>query len=307
MSKSVRERECESAGTPLPLLPHGHTPALPRGFTLIEILVSITLMIILLSAITIIFMKTTETVAGAEARTVVYDQAKYALDIMEGDLLGCLSFNRGQQRFCMENGRANGPGEMPTYGAPGNHVGNAADRLLFRATTAVGNTMQTAEVTYELIPGSKAIGKDGSSLKDGDPDRAATLRNSPPRPLFTLVRRTRVPGRDNAEIYGEMPVDAAGEMVPDSEIAFFVTSFNLEYLANTMSFSQLEPSYFTQEELGRERTGWDPLGNGEGPNDGENGATPYRVPCIRVTLMIVDDVGERSERAIVKEIWLPMG
>src|SRR5688572_10694588 len=100
----------------------GARPSRPQeGFTLIEILVSLALMTILISAITLIFTKTTETVAGAEARTTVYDNAKYALDVMEADLLGCVGFTRGQQRFIMENGKANGIGEIPEYGKPGEH------------------------------------------------------------------------------------------------------------------------------------------------------------------------------------------
>lgn len=270
----------------------------PAGFTLIEILVAIVLMVILLSAITTIFMRTTETVAGAEARTAVYDNAKYALDVMESDLLGCLSFTRGQQRFIMENGKSAGAGEMPTFGSAGNHVGNACDRLIFRTTTAVGNMMQTAEVTYELIPGNKAIAKDGFSLKDGDPEARETRRNLPPRPLYTLVRRTRVPNKERSDVYDTLPSDAAGNVVPDAELCRFITSLNLEYLASTMSFSQLEPSPFPPT---------DPLGDGRGPNDGENQGTPFRVPQIRVTLTICDDVGERSERTIPKAIWIPMG
>src|SRR5262245_48219037 len=55
-------------------------PRSAGGFTLIEILVAIALMVILMSAVTVIFMNTTETVAGAEARTDVYNNARYALD-----------------------------------------------------------------------------------------------------------------------------------------------------------------------------------------------------------------------------------
>jgi hypothetical protein len=41
------------------------------------------------------------------------------------------------------------------------------------------------------------------------------------------------------------------------------------------------------------------------PND--QGANPLRVPCIRVTLVIVEDTSERQERAFSKEIVIPMG
>ena len=60
------------------------------GFTLVELLIAIILMMILLSAITLIFMRTTDTVAISEARTTVYTNARYALDMMKNDLMGCL-------------------------------------------------------------------------------------------------------------------------------------------------------------------------------------------------------------------------
>jgi prepilin-type N-terminal cleavage/methylation domain-containing protein len=278
------------------------------GFTLIELLISIILMLILLSAITLIFMRTTETVAIAQARMSVYTNARYALDIMENDLLGCLSFNSGVQRFCMENGKANGAGNMPLYGVTGNHIGNAADRLIFRSTTTIGNTVQTGEITYELIPASMSIGA-GGVVTGGDGTRQQTMKNAPYRPLYTLIRRARVANPTNPTVYDQMPVAAdpiTGAPVPvnDMELCYFVTSFNLEYYANNMNFSQLEPSYFTQASGSG---AYDPLGNGQGANDGAGGAQPYRVPFVRVTLTIVDDIGERQERTISKTMWIPMG
>ena len=67
------------------------------GFTLIELLISIALMMILVVAITMIFVNTTETVATQEARMTVYTNARYALDIMENDLLGAFGLNAPQQ------------------------------------------------------------------------------------------------------------------------------------------------------------------------------------------------------------------
>jgi prepilin-type N-terminal cleavage/methylation domain-containing protein len=273
------------------------------GFTLIELLISIILMLILLSAITLIFMRTTETVAIAQARMSVYTNARYALDIMENDLLGTVSFNGGQ-RFCMENGKTNGPGAMPTYGVTGNHFATAADRFVFRATTTVANTVQTAEITYELIPGNMALGPSGAIVA-GDPQRGATMRNAPYRPLFTLIRRARVANPTNPSVYDQIPVDSFGNPANDTELCYYVTSFNLEYYANNMTFSQLEPSYFTQAAAGG--GAYDPLGNGAGGNDGFGGGTALRVPYVRVTMTIVDDIGERQERTISKAMWIPMG
>src|SRR5258705_13625244 len=64
-----------------------------EAFTLIELLISIALMMILMVAITMIFVTTTDTVAVQEARMTVYTNARYALDIMENDLLGAFGLN----------------------------------------------------------------------------------------------------------------------------------------------------------------------------------------------------------------------
>ncbi len=58
-----------------------------QGFTLIELLISIILMIILLSAVTMVFVHTTETVTVSQARTQVYTEARRATDLLEEDLL----------------------------------------------------------------------------------------------------------------------------------------------------------------------------------------------------------------------------
>jgi len=67
------------------------------GFTLIELLISIALMMVLIMAVTMIFVNTTEVVAIQQARMTVYTNARYALDIMENDLLGAFGLNAPPQ------------------------------------------------------------------------------------------------------------------------------------------------------------------------------------------------------------------
>ncbi len=308
------------------------------GFTLIELLVSIILMVILLSAVTLIFVRTTETVAISQARVTVYTNARYALDVMENDLLGCLPFNNGTQRMILENGRTNpapgtgGPvvGTAPTA-TLGSHystsAGAAADLLLFRATTSVGNTVQTAEVCYHLVPGNRAmpipsgsasplptLSTSGGGLLAGDPNRGGTLR-PPYRPIYTLVRRVRVPDpgipSTSAPSYTMYPLDAIGpnnpsqKLIPDMELCYFVLSFNVEYLGSDMSFSQIDTAPGLN---GSPCPPTDPLGDGGGTNDGAViGTTGLRLTFLRVTLVIVEDAAARQERQIQKTISIPMG
>ncbi|HXX94331.1 MAG TPA: prepilin-type N-terminal cleavage/methylation domain-containing protein [Planctomycetota bacterium] len=297
------------------------------GFTLVELLISIALMVMLLAAVTMIFGGTTETVAVQEARMEVFTNARYALDIMENDLLGVLSFDpiqgqkprgisdppppavpppgqqQGLQRFWMENGFAGSAGQVPQK-IGGHHSIQAGDSMGFRTTTTVGYSMATCEVTYLLIPGDHAMGPNGQIVM-GDSTHAQTARTQ--RPLFTLIRQVRVPSDPAAPAAAPTPVDpkvpwkyipqikdpVSGAMVPviDQEVCHYVTSFNLEYYAINQQFSQLDPSPFPQSNP----AGQEPAGT----------IVSYRIPAIRVTLCVVEDVGERQERTIQKEIWIP--
>lgn len=280
------------------------------GFTLVELLISVILMAILISAVTIVFMQTTDTVAIAEARTQIYTNARYALDKLENDLLCCIPFDSGLQLFAMENGGVASPGSFPVYGVSDRHVEGAADLIQFVATTDVGDTVQTGLVTYELIPSNYAISITGASTA-GDQSRKETVRTR--RGMYTLVRRVRVPDPSVPILpgvpprYDQMPKDRLGNVVADQELCHYVISFNLEYFDNTMKFSQLEPSPFTRK-IGVAN---DPLGNKQGPNDTNPPPpaipTALRVPYIRATLVVVEDVGERQERTLQKVMWVPMG
>lgn len=303
------------------------------GFTLIELLISVALMVLLLSAVTMIFAGTTETVAVQEARMTVFTNARYALDVLENDVLGMLSFEPiegqkpqpagappptqppfgsqlGMQRFWMENGYAGTPGQLPAK-MGGHHTDQAGDTICFRTTTTVGDSMQTCEITYCLIPGDHAVGAN-NQIVPGDSTHAKTLRTD--RALFTLVRKVRVSEDQSGAAGGAggaagIPIDpkipwkytskvkdkVSGTMsdVIDTELCHYVLSFNLEYYAANQQFSQLDPSPFPET---------NPAGQ-----EPQNATTAYRVPAIRVTLVIVDDAGERQERTIQKTIWVPQG
>jgi hypothetical protein len=204
----------------------------------------------------------------------------------------------------MENGYGGTAGAMPTK-MGGHHTDQAADTVCFRTTSTVGNEMLTCEVTYTLIPGNMAVGPN-NTIVSGDDSHRQTLRTG--RPLFTLLRKVRLaedptqppsptpmdpklPWKYNAQI--KDPVTNALTPVMDQELCHYVTSFNVEYYANNQQFSQIDPSPFPES---------NPAGQ-EPPNSNP----VYRVPAIRVTLSVVDDIGERQERTFQKEIWLPQG
>src|SRR5688572_11630057 len=176
------------------------------GSTLIELLISIALMVMILFAITLVFARTTETVAIQEARTTVYTNARYALDIMENDLMGVLPFDapplpippapgapppiQAAQAFWMENGYLTA-GTKPAPVA-GGHDKQSGDIMSFRATTTVADTLQTVQVTYRVIPANKVLDAGGNE-QSGDESHKQTARTE--RGLFTLIREVRGPDR----------------------------------------------------------------------------------------------------------------
>jgi prepilin-type N-terminal cleavage/methylation domain-containing protein len=302
------------------------TPRSPRGrargFTLIELLIAVALMCILLAAVTMIFAGTTETVATQEARMTCYANARYALDIMENDLMGCYGVNSGQpikplpkegyqlpplptskggaQRFWMENGVLVNPGMNPSYNLPGGHTDKAGDRICFRTTTGVGTSLQTVEVTYYLMPGNMALDQQGNPT-NGDQSHKQTVRTQ--RGLYTLVRKimTHDPKDPDPTRYTLVPTvkdPATGSMIqaPAEELCHYVVGFNIEYFAQNQTYSQLDPSPCPSSNPITDQV--DSQGNPMGPQ--------YRIPSLRVTLDIVEDVGERQERIIQKVMAIPM-
>lgn len=289
-------------------------PGFRSGFTLIELLISLALMMILLMAIVLVFTRTTEVVAIQEARTTVYTNARYALDTIENDLLGALPLDwaplpipgtegkpisEPSQIFWMENGYISAPGQEPTMNIRGGHSDKAGDSFSFRSTTTVADTLQSVQVTYRLIPSNKVLDASGSGRTlEGDSSRKETARSQ--RGMFTLVRQLRGPDPENPRIW-RMPVLVKERgtnnqtVVPDQELCHYVISFNLEYLASNMTFSQLEPSPCPSS---------DPLGDRQGANDAET--TALRIPAVRVTLVVVEDTHERQERTIQKVMQIPI-
>lgn len=258
-------------------------PRTRPGFTLTELLISMVLILMILTAVLLIFKQSADTSSIGEARIKVYDQSRKALDRIQTDLLGAVGFETGNQWFVLENGFSTKGGAPPRYGSRGNwedHVKRAADRMQFRTIAPAGDTTQFLEVTYELVPYS-------------DPDRKATSRTQ--RPLFVLMRRLRA---ENPKVPGSFVQarDSTGLPLEDEELVHFVTSFNIEYLANNGNFSQLDPSPCPPT---------DPLGNRSGKND--TGPTAIRIPQLRITLTVVDDVGERQERTVSRVFWIPSG
>jgi type II secretory pathway pseudopilin PulG len=296
------------------------------GFTLIELLVVIILMIMIVAVVANVFASAQEIVSRNEARGSVYTNAGFAMDRIMLDLYGCLPFD-GSNRFVMLNFKAypvpgnaeksfylRATGTEDTGGhylkgtVAGANYEAPADLISFRSATTVADQPGIYQITYYL---------------KGDPqgnERQKGLRSN--RPIYTLMRRATVQGTKTLpEDWTDLPkadYDLDGVMeatIPEEEVCHYVIGFNVEYFSNTMNFSQLAGGAAPN----RNPTAWkdppiavtdvDPLGNGLGDNDttGDAWATPLRIPMIRITLIVIDNNGERSERVISHAFQVPMG
>ena len=108
-------------------------------YSLRDLLVAVSLMMVLLSGVTRIFVRTRESATVGRAPTQNYTEARRSTDLLEEDLLACLPFVGGK-RFSMDDS------------AGGLKHAASADRLTFVATTTVGSTRQTGKVVYFLLP-----------------------------------------------------------------------------------------------------------------------------------------------------------
>jgi prepilin-type N-terminal cleavage/methylation domain-containing protein len=203
-----------------------------RGFTLIELLVAIALMVILVGSIVMIFNSSVQTVKISEARIRIQNSARAALDHLARDVSSMLPMEGGSQRFWM-----NDDGENSSITAPERHYVGARDSIGFRSVTHVNGILVPVRVMYRLV-------------YDADPSRRKSVEK--------VINSKLVAGsglyvlrKEMLNLDGTVIKDTLGRDLQPIELCYYVTSFNLEYMAsisNTQigqqvagSFSQIAP------------------------------------------------------------------
>lgn len=282
------------------------------GFTLVELLVAIGLMMILISSMVLIFVSTTTTVEINRSRIQIHNAARAALEQFARDLSSMLPMSGGSQRFWMRDG-----GELPIASADRHHIG-AWDTIGFTAVTSVKGVPTTAQVVYRLIKDPR--GKTVEKLKDG-----ILLAG---RQLYILRKELR--NVDGGALLDPTKTGGVALDQPTAELCHYVVSFNLEYMSASGQYSQIEPGPTspsmpqgpfpgpTAIDPGNvaqlTATPVDPMGQSTGGADLNDEVLPsgrqspkYIVPAIRATLRIVEDIEARQERVFTREIWLPAG
>lgn len=155
--------------------------ALQSGFTLIEVLVSISLMMILVGVVVFVFTQATAAFNRSVGISEIYQNARVSVDLMERHIRSAFPIDHPKQHFWLFNTYANAEG----FSSEGDEGGGSSDDLLFHQADAImfyGSISQFDQVksayvlfhlagfdsdsqTYRLymttIPES-AIGADGS-------------------------------------------------------------------------------------------------------------------------------------------------
>ncbi|MBI4243175.1 MAG: type II secretion system protein [Planctomycetes bacterium] len=255
------------------------------GFTLIEILIVTALMMIIIGVVTAVFTKSTGATEILEASTNIFKEARYSLDEIQTDLSSLDPFD-GAQRFIMENGYyEKSTGEIQVNEGGGElevHTIRGADRMIFRTSTFVGDIKQHVEVEYFLKPMMEIDGRQKRGLRTKTP-------------LFYLMKKASVQDEKSDElIFNQQPKDSKGKLLrPEESVCENVISFNIEYLASNLLFSQLAPSPCPRG---------DPLGDEKGKND--TGDTAITIPQIRITLVLTDSIQEINIRPFDRVVTL---
>ncbi|MEK7309623.1 MAG: type II secretion system protein [Planctomycetota bacterium] len=178
-----------------------------RGFTLIELMITVGLMAFIMTLVAAIFSQTSTIVTISSDRLTIYSSARAALDILVTDINGCLPIESGRQRFTLEEDKKN------------EHVAGARDSISFCAVALVKQQTVSAQIAYYL-----AEDTDPSILNDkGESERSETTKTK--RQLYVLRREVR---------------DFEGKELDTVALCHYVLSFNIEvYDRSSRSYKQL--------------------------------------------------------------------
>ncbi|MBI3097464.1 MAG: type II secretion system protein [Planctomycetes bacterium] len=276
-----------------------------KAFTLIELIVAIGLMIILVGAVAMIFYRCVEVFKVAEARTIIYTNARAACDKIAQDLAGTLPITPNAlttaqlQHFRMGSGPP--PSDalvgrdsswMPNY-APATDslpLTLGSDWMVFNTVTSFDGVVQVVRVSYFLT-------------LDPDPAKRTAARTT--RPIYVLwrmVRKTTTGGGLTArtspiEVPALMTTGSPPVPVPGlpSDMCHYVAQFRLDW-SPPAGASPAAP-----------QSGYHAVETQSFESDAQSQATRYLPTSIRIRMRLIEDSQERQERLITRVIWLPMG
>lgn len=254
------------------------------AFTLVELLVAVALAVLLVSVMAVLFFRTTSTVMAGEARIVVSQDGRNALDRLALDLENCIPTSTQSQRFHATDGP--GDAELPDGS-------EARDALAMVSLTTVpdgagGRTTTQAVVEYFLADEADAELAIAGGVTSG-------VRSG--RPLKALRRRVWRTGSASSlgAVKGALPMNAGAAtsaglvLVDESVLHQFVMSMNVEVFEAGKWRELHDTGSATIAAL--------PIGDGAGD--------PGMPRKVRLTLRVVEGAGENCERLFQRECWIP--
>ncbi|MCE9584299.1 MAG: type II secretion system GspH family protein, partial [Planctomycetes bacterium] len=281
------------------------------GFTLIELLVAVGLMVILMTAIVLIFYRATDVMKINDARINIYENARSAMDILENDIKNSVPVVGGQQRMYIADYNRPVAGIVPA----GTNADGAADYIgLVTVTTTPAGAGATA--TREL----KTVYVEYFLTTDDDAEtsftgKGYTTSQRSARKIFVLKRRiwalptlittlqtqqtvgvpifNAMPGPlvVTSSLLPPGPSPATMTLIEDGDLCHWIVSFNIECLNYNPAAAPgpTNPKYYELTESGNVYVkGVMPLGDAVGVEP----VTPRKM---RISLRVIDGAGERQE------------
>lgn len=289
------------------------------GFTLMELLVAVGLMVMLMTAIVLIFFRSADVMKIGDARIQIYENARAAIDVVASDVQNALPVDGGQQRLWMENFARPVVGTVPV----GNDVDGALDYIgLVTVTTApttgptASRELRTVYVEYFLMND-----EDAETSFAGAGYMEAQRSN---RRIYVLKRRLWTVGTATSlvqlvtqqlagvPIFSPMPsptILSVGAGLPpnlvlleEGDLCHWVVGFNIEVYYDDTPADPNGPGKWV--ELSASGHPYTKTIMPVGDNVGTDPVFPRK---LRITMRIIEGAGERQERMFQREIWAPLG
>lgn len=286
------------------------------GFTLIELLVGVALMVILLTAITLIFFRSTDVVKINDARISIYENARGAMDRFASDWENQQPVSSGRQSAHLAD-FTRPPGSAP---APGSDWDGAADYAGW-ATTAPVPSGATRELKSVYVEYFLTLDDDAETSATG-PGSTKSLRSR--RPIYVLKRRVwalpaaiatlraqqaagvpiteAMPGPLTATSAKAPGVYGGMTLIEDADLCHWVVSFDIEVLEYAPSAppGPANPGYHELDGTTVYVPAVMPLGDAPG-------AEPEIPRKVRISLRVIEGAAERQERLVQREVWTAAG
>lgn len=292
-----------------------------------ELLVAVGLMVILMTAIVLIFHRSTDVMKIQGARIDIYENARAAQDIFCNDMQNAIPSSGGQQRMWIANYARPASAPVPI----GNNTDGAADYVgVVTVTTCPAGSGATA--TREL----KTVYAEYFLTNDDDAEtsftgKGYTKAQRSQRRIFVLKRRlwalptlittlqiqqiSAIPILSTPLTSPTGPLTVTNNMTPpgpspatmtlieDADLCHWIVSFNIEcyhYIAASAP-GPLNPKYYELNESGN------PYVAAVMPLGDLPGSEPVIPRKLRMSLRVIEGAAERQERLLQREVWLPLG